>query len=190
MLEGEAGQVVMDTAKSIGEVKPAHTQGSVFSSCLVEHGEQLDVVFSAARHPINKSLLHGSVEIVVGSHVGHPTLLQQAGEYLANAGGQGNGAEVLGIAGVFLSFFFPRRRRTPIFHAAGTLFTDQHELKMWSSAGISDGHFLKTRYSIWSMGLGHEEIFRLEMTSDISSSVKALTSKPVERVAQTSTVVE
>ena len=107
MLEGEADQIVVDTAKSIGKVKPAHTQGSVFPSCLVEHGEQLDVVFSAARHPINKGLLHGSVEIVVGSHVGHPTLLQQAGEYLANAGGQGNGAEVLGIATVFLSFLLP-----------------------------------------------------------------------------------
>ena len=90
------------------------------------------------------------------------------------------GRKFLGLLGSFSAFFFPRRRRTPIFYAAGTLFTDQHELKMWSSAGISDGHFLKTRYGIWSMGLGHEEIFSLEMTSDISSSVKALTSKPVE----------
>ena len=48
MLEGETDQVVVDTAESIGQVKPTHTQGSVFPSCLVEHGEQLDVVLSAA----------------------------------------------------------------------------------------------------------------------------------------------
>jgi len=30
------------------------------------------------------------------------------------------------------------------------------------------------------MGLGHEEVFSLEMISDSSSSVKALTSKRVE----------
>ena len=107
MLEGEADQVVVDTAQSNGQVKPARTQGSVFPSCLVEHGEQLDVAFSAAGHPINKGLLPGSVEIVVGSHVGNPTLLQQAGEYLANAGGQSNGAKVHGIARVFFSFLLP-----------------------------------------------------------------------------------
>ena len=73
------------------------------------------------------------------------------------------------------------RQRTPTFHAAGTLFTDQHELKMWSNAGVSEGHFLRTEYGIWSMGLGHEAVFSLEMTSDSSSSVKALTSKPVDR---------
>ena len=76
------------------------------------------------------------------------------------------------------AFFFPRRQRTPTFHAAGTHFTDQHELKTCSSAGISDGHW----YGIWCMGLGHDEMFSLKMTSAISSSVKALTSKPVERV--------
>ena len=107
MLEGEPDQVVVDTAKSIGQVKSAHTQGSVFPSCLAKHGEQLDVVLSAARHSINKGLLHGSVEVVVCPHVGHPTLLQQAGEYLANAGGQGNVAEVLGVARVFNSLLLP-----------------------------------------------------------------------------------
>ena len=56
MLEGEADHVMVDTAKSIGQMKPANTQGSVFPSCLVQHGEQLDVVLSAARHPINKGL--------------------------------------------------------------------------------------------------------------------------------------
>ena len=90
------------------------------------------------------------------------------------------GRKFMGLLGSSSAFFFPRRRRTPIFNAAGTLFIDQHELKMWCSAGISDGHFLRTRYGIWSMGLGHEEKFSLKITSDISSSVKALTSKPVE----------
>ena len=67
------------------------------------------MVLSAARHSINKGLLHGSVEVVVCPHVciRHPTLLQQAGEYLANAGGQGNGAEVLGVARVFNSLLLP-----------------------------------------------------------------------------------
>ena len=54
--------------------------------------------------PSTKAFLHGSVEVVVGSQVGHPTLLQQAGEYLAKAGSQRNGAGVLGIATVFFSF--------------------------------------------------------------------------------------
>ena len=90
------------------------------------------------------------------------------------------GRKFLGLLGSSTVCFFPMRRRTPTFHAAGTLFTGQHELKTWSSAGVSDGHFLRTRYGIWSMGLGHEEEFSLEMISDSSSSVKALTSKPVE----------
>ena len=98
---------MVDTAKGIGQVKPAHAQGSMFPSCLAKHGQQLDVVLSAARHSINKGLLHGIVEVVVCPHVGHPTLLQQAGEYLANAGGQGNGAEVLGVARVFNSLLLP-----------------------------------------------------------------------------------
>ena len=51
---------------------------------------------------------------------------------------------------------------------------------MWSNAGVSEGHFLRTKYGIWSMGLGHETVFSLEMTSDSSSSVKALISKPLE----------
>ena len=109
MLEGELDQVVVNTAKSIGQVKPAHTQGSVFLSCLAKHGEQLDVMLSTTRHPINKGLLHGSIEVVVRPHVGHLTLLQQAGEYLANAGGQGNGAEVLGLLGSSTACFFPMR---------------------------------------------------------------------------------
>ena len=104
LLDGEPDQVVVDTAKGIGQVKPA--QGSMFPSCLAKHGQQLDVVLSAARHSINKGLLHGSVEVVVCPHVGHPTLLQQAGEYLANAGGQGNGAEV-DLLGSSTACFFP-----------------------------------------------------------------------------------
>ena len=55
MLEGETDQVVVDTAESIGQVKPAHIQGSVFPSRLAEHGEQLDVVLSAAGYPVNKA---------------------------------------------------------------------------------------------------------------------------------------
>ena len=107
VLEGEANQVVVDTAKRFRQIKPANTQCSVYPSCLVQHGEQLDVVLSAARHPINKGLLHGSVAVVVGSQVGHPTLLQQAGEYLAKAGSQRNGAGVLEVATVFFSFLLP-----------------------------------------------------------------------------------
>ena len=91
------------------------------------------------------------------------------------------GETFLGLLGSSSAFFFPRRWGTPPFHAAGTLFTDQHELKTWNSAGISDGHFLRTRYGISSMRLGHEEMFSLEITSDIFSSVKVSTSKPGRR---------
>ena len=82
----------MDTAKGIGEVQPAHTQRSLLPPSLTQHGRKLEVMFGTARHSINKGLLHGGVLVAVPSHVVvHLVLLQQAGEHLANARGQGNG---------------------------------------------------------------------------------------------------
>ena len=48
MLQGEMDEIMVDTAKSICQVKPADTEGLVLSAGFIEDGQELQVVFCAS----------------------------------------------------------------------------------------------------------------------------------------------
>ena len=108
VLQGETDKIMVDATECVCQVEPADAEGLVLSAGIVEGGQEFKMVFCASWYSINKCLLHSCVEVVVPHHVGHPSLFQQAGEYLTNAGCQDNGPKVVWFAGIILSLLLPQ----------------------------------------------------------------------------------
>ena len=64
---------------------------------------------------------------------------------------------------------FEMSRMTPLFQAVGMEDDDQQALYRSISAAMSDGHFFRTVYGIWSWGFGVDLDLDLSRTSWISS---------------------
>ena len=101
--------------------------------------------------PSTKAHLDNSVQVAICSHVCHPSLLKQTGEYLALHKVRAMGWKFLGLLGTSASFS-PDRQKTSNFHTVGTFFIDQQELMMCSKAGIGDQIISGQETGAWARG--------------------------------------
>ena len=98
----------MDSAKGVGQVKPADTQGLVLSLGFTDDGQELEVMLCTPWDTVDKRLLHRSVQVLILRHVGQPSLLQQAGEDLAYAGCESDWPKVGWLARVLFGILLPQ----------------------------------------------------------------------------------